>query len=395
MKKRLTEEWIRSSEFEKLEVLHRELEVYDTRDPGLVLRVRKSGKRFFYLYRDRGRSKTRIGEWPLYSVADARRLIEAKRKKAAPPKRSTITLAEYFDREYRAAYELHNKSGKALANLSKLMQKFGEVRLKNISAEDVDSWRRVRRREGIQPSTINRQVAALSALLNTAIPKYLSTNSLASLKTLRQETEHRVRYLGEAEEKQLRAALAERDKARVKARRRGNEHRAARGYELKDDLSNYAYSDHLTPMVLLSINTGLRQAETFSLEWRDIKDGFVTVRSSIAKSGRTRRVPLNAESTAVLSRWGEQSGSRGFVFQSSAGGKFDNVRRAWTSMIKAAEIEDFRWHDMRHHFASQLVMRGASLMVVKELLGHADLKTTMRYAHLAPGHLKEAVELLS
>ncbi len=64
------------------------------------------------------------------------------------------------------------------------------------------------------------------------------------------------------------------------------------------------------------------------------------------------------------------------------------VRTSFESAVAAARLDDFRFHDCRHHFASWFVMRGGSLQALKELLGHADLKMTLRYAHLSPDHLR-------
>jgi site-specific recombinase XerD len=83
-----------------------------------------------------------------------------------------------------------------------------------------------------------------------------------------------------------------------------------------------------------------------------------------------------------------------YVFCDSQGRRFYEVKRSFVTACRKASIEGFRFHDLRHTFASQLVMRGASLKAV-ELLGHSDLKMTMRYAHLSHEHLRDSVNLLS
>ena len=72
----------------------------------------------------------------------------------------------------------------------------------------------------------------------------------------------------------------------------------------------------------------------------------------------------------------------------------NNVKKAWLAVLRDAGIENFRWHDMRHDFASQLVMKDIDLNTVRELMGHSDLKMTLRYAHLAPDNKLRAVEVL-
>ena len=97
----------------------------------------------------------------------------------------------------------------------------------------------------------------------------------------------------------------------------------------------------------------------------------------------------------MLEHWRIVSGnSRGLVFCNQEGKKFTDVKKAWGAIKEAAKIKNFRWHDMRHHFASRLVMEGVDLNTVRELLGHADIKMTLRYAHLAPEHKARAVEKL-
>jgi integrase len=84
----------------------------------------------------------------------------------------------------------------------------------------------------------------------------------------------------------------------------------------------------------------------------------------------------------------------GLLFKERGGGAWGQIRTAFERAVAKAGLRDFRFHDLRHTAASHLVMRGASLSDVKEILGHSDMKMTMRYAHLSPAHLRRAVDKL-
>ena len=149
-------------------------------------------------------------------------------------------------------------------------------------------------------------------------------------------------------------------------------------------------------MILLFLHTGLRRGEVFNLTWADVDLGRanLTVRGTGAKSQQTRHVPLNTEALAVLKGWRDQTKSDDLIFPGKNGERFNNIRRSWAGVLDAAKISGFRLHDLRHTFASRLVMAGVDLNTVRELLGHSDYAMTLRYAHLAPEHKAAAVARL-
>ena len=115
------------------------------------------------------------------------------------------------------------------------------------------------------------------------------------------------------------------------------------------------------------------------------------VRLEITKSGRRREVPLNGPADAVLARRASSGKPEGLVFGTRS---WDAFRKAWEGAVEAAQLDDFRFHDLRHTFAAWAVQRGATLLELKEILGHHSLAMVTRYAHLAPEHLRTAVSRL-
>jgi integrase len=148
------------------------------------------------------------------------------------------------------------------------------------------------------------------------------------------------------------------------------------------------FGNHLTPAVLLWMNTGLRRGELLKLRWGsvDFNRRLLTVEGGHAKSRQTRHVPMNEEATDLLQRWRDQSTSKPRVFEVSTG-----FRTAWRHILKRASISRFRWHDLRHYLASRLVQRGVPLNTVRDLLGYSSVAMSLRYAHLAPDQRREAV----
>ena len=117
----------------------------------------------------------------------------------------------------------------------------------------------------------------------------------------------------------------------------------------------------------------------------------LTIRGDSTKAGDTRHIPLNTEALAALEHWKKQKLDSDRVFPIAT-----SFKTAWAALLKEGKITTrFRWHDLRHHFASLLVQAGVPLNTVRELLGHGSLAMTLRYAHLAPDQKREAVDKLN
>ena len=252
--------------------------------------------------------------------------------------------------------------------------------------------------QGKTPNTVNRIYTNFRASLSKAEEwELIDVHPLRKMKPLKTPENTRVRYLRPDEETRLRQALDEREERKRAERRSANAWRNERGYQLYPDPKDLAFMDHLKPMILLSMNTGMRKGEVFKLTWSnvDFKMKQLTVAAPTAKNGKVRHIPLNSEALDLLIEWKLQDlKDSKYVFANKDGVPFDNVKKGWAKILKAAQIDDFRWHDLRHHFASKLVMAGVNLNTVRDLLGHSSYAMTLRYAHLSAGHKAEAVELL-
>jgi len=387
-------------------------DVYDTKQGGLVLRLRPSGSHTWRLLLGRGRWHT-LGALDDLTPEEARGLARRVRGEvskaralgqhdpAAARRRAdkAPTFAAFIDKHYQPWAERHRKTGGEQA--ARLRAIFGPTfkgkRLDRVTPFDVERWRSARLKAGISKATTNRDLNTLKAALRLAVRwKLFDVYPLADVKAAKVDTAGRVRFLLPDEEARLRKALDARDQARRAERDRGNVWRRDRGYA---EWPAYGtYTDHLTPIVLLALNTGLRRGELFNLRWRDVDAGraVLTVAGEGAKSGQTRHVPLNSEALDVLRTWAGETtpDPAAYVFPGLDGSRLEDIKGAWLPLIKAANVSGFTFHDCRHTFASKLVQAGVDLNTVRELLGHADLTMTLRYAHLAPEHKAAAVAKL-
>jgi integrase len=384
----------------------KQYDVRDTKIPGFIIRVNPTGKMFYVCQYKRGR-RINLGRVGVITPAQARDkalAILGDVAKGIDPsdvkhKKQKLTLKEFIENEYTPWVIEHRKVGqRTLNHISRcFLEPFGNKPLTDLTPILLDQWRTQRLKAGMSTETVNRDIATFKAAISKAVLwGYIATNPLERLKLLKSDRSIKVRYLSSDEEKRLRETLITREEKIKTDRANANKWRRERGYELYKELQRFEFADHMRPMILLSINTGLRQGEVFSLKWENVnfERSLLTIEGAYAKSGKTRHIPLNSEAKSVLKLWQEQSNNSDFVFPSINNQPFNTVKKSWRAIRDTANLKNFRWHDMRHHFASRLVMAGVDLNTVRELLGHSDLAMTLRYAHLAPEHKANAVEKL-
>lgn len=382
--------------------------VHDTHLPGFFIRVLPSGHMSYMVTWGRNKNAT-LGRVSVLTLDQARKeagryltdahehgeplaITQGRRGSATP------SLRQFIDDTYMPWFRAHHRGDeKTLYNLDNNFDTIMPQRLDAITGRDLELLRTGWLNAGNKPSTANRKMGSISGVFSRAVDwDYLPSSPLDKIKPLKVDTKGQVRYLSKDETRNLRNALEVREHRACLERDSANQWRAERNKVLFPDLKKLAFTDHLKPMILVSLNTGMRRGELFSLTWPmvNFQTKTITIGGDTAKTSETRHIPMNAEVFSTLKAWKDQSGESAFVFPGLEGGRMEDVKSAWLKLLKEACITGFRWHDMRHDFASRLVMAGVPLNTVRDLLGHTDIKMTLRYAHLAPDVKAAAVELI-
>jgi len=390
--------------------------VWDTEIKGFNVRVTPKGKKLYvFTYRHQGIQKEFTIDQHGNVTADEARTIAKKqagliadgvdvqsekiKDKAEAKVAQSSTLIAFVDGRYGLWASARLKSwSMSKQTVKRDFKHLLHKPLGDISQWDMQKWSSEASKAKLKPSTVNRRVAIIKGIVSKAHEwGVIRENVLRGMKAIKTDNKARVRYLSESEENQLRHSL---DVRQEKQRLERTNHIAwckARSIDKSTELKG-KFTDYLMPMVLLVINTGMRRGELFDLHWTDVdfKTKVVTIEGLTTKNGKTRHLPMNDEAFSVLLAWRNKSDSMSLVFPSPiTGERLNNIKRSWGGVIEMAKIKNFRFHDLRHHFASQLVMAGVDLNTVRELLGHSDIATTLRYAHLAPEHKAAAVAMLN
>jgi integrase len=315
-----------------------------------------------------------------------RRLQEAKDADAH-------TLRSFVDDVYANYAELHQRAG--IAAVKRLKGAFSDLldrKIDSISADDITAWRDQLRKKGRTPQTANRYMDDLRSSMNYALEQgVIVTHPFDALpkkkRRLKTEDDKRVRYLGQRDDHEN---IKDEDGNKIGERAR-----------LLKALDTAGLPKYMASLVLLALHTGMRRGELFKLKWPDVdfRQRHIRLKAVNTKSNKTRYAYLNDVTDKLLREWrkGQENvlNIDGLVFPNPVTGKpLTTIKRAWKTVVTNAQLQDFRLHDCRHDFASQLVTKGVPLYTVAELLGHSGVEITQRYAHLAPQHKADAVSLL-
>ncbi len=373
--------------------------------------TKRNGKKREYWYIDyviNGKHKWEsVGRVGVVSKSDAKRLFELRKSeilqgKLMSSKNMVIPSFSEFAIEYLEYAKGNKKSwDRDECALKSLVPFFGNHKLDEINPLQIEKYKLLRKKT-VSQRTINIELSLLRRMFNLAISWEKCSSSPMTRVNFYKEEPSKERILTKEEESDL----------------------------LKSS------PDHIKPILLTALNTGMRYGEILNLTWNDIdfESGYIHVRKS--KTGTDREIPVNdllynelksiksvkvigkSIGTSVISEGKSQQCqtpkyvnplvskavgftsvgvqvpprpySQVFTYRNKP---LKDIRTAFKSACKRADIKNLRFHDLRHTSATRMIETGASIVAVSRILGHADLKTTMRYAH-PENSLKDAVENL-
>ncbi len=277
-------------------------------------------------------------------------------------------LFEKFVNRYLEEYSKPNKRSwkKDITSTNALLKFFHGKVLSQISSWQVERYKAQRQKEisrlgkEISKASVNRELACLKTMFNKSIDwGIVSTNPVRKVK-LFPEKPNILRVVSDSEFQRV--------------------------------YSNA--SEFLKPILIVAMNTGMRKSEILNLKWEDVnfKDGYLIVRES--KNNDSRIIPMNKVLMETIKSV-KNNNSNEYLFSHGNEAPAKTFKTAFNAAIRRAGIERFRFHDLRHTFASNLVMAGVDIVTVQELMGHKDITMTKRYSHPTPEHKKQAVEKLN
>lgn len=284
-----------------------------------------------------------------------KKLTEAAEYKYFPERRNQkTTFKEAADRYWKLHASTSKGASKAKYVIDSLIKKFGSQRLDQIKTTDIQACYNKKLKE-TSPSTANRNFSVIRSIFNKAIAWDMFQGPNPCNKVSRKkENPARMRFLTKDEIK----LLLDKAPSNIKA------------------------------ILACALMTGMRRGEILNLTWNDVdlKNGIIYIRDS--KSGKPREIPMIPQLIEVFKGLRR---CKGKIFKI----KIECLRKRYNKLLDMLGIKDFCFHTLRHSFASQFVMNGGDLTILKSILGHSTMDLTLRYAHLAPDHIKKEIQVIN
>lgn len=329
---------------------------------GNVYWMRYAGLDGKIIFESTGSDKFKVAETMLIDRKDA-----VKKGNQPDTKRIEPHTFRELAEQYKAWMQgRHRSADSKRYRIDIITAHFGNLPLAHINTLAVERYQTIVIKKGMKPATVNKHISIIKAMIKKAVDwNMASDDTLKSVRAVKMLTENnkRLRFISHEECRALIDACTKR-------------------------------IAHLKPVIVTALNTGMRKEEILSLKWEqlDLKHGFILIDRT--KNGERREIPLN-DTLQNTFRGMQRRLDVPWVFYDPFDGKrYNSVKHSFKEACRRAGIVDFRFHDLRHTFASHLCMAGVDLKTVQELLGHKTLTMTLRYAHLAPGHKRKAVDIL-
>ena len=349
---------------------------FDERITGFVIEVRPNGGMTYAF-----RYKDEYGRQRQLKIGNATDITFAEARKEAQRVKGRVSVGKNPAEERKAARAIPTLNELALRYLEfargdkkshdiderylrlHLLPRFGKLHLNQLRQEEIVEWLNGKVKAGYAQATVNRWQVILSHMMRLAkqwgVPG-AETNPLTGVR--QKDPNNRVeRYLSPAETQRLKQAVDESPNRMLK---------------------------YIVALLLL---TGCRKRELLDAKWDEVDLDRKVWRIPTSKTGKPRHVPLSDDAIGVLRSIPRIASGTYIVPNSKSGKPFRSIFNSWDSARRAARVPDVRIHDLRHSAASNLVNSGHSLYVVAKVLGHAQTRTTERYAHLDNGVLLNAV----
>ncbi|MDE3179711.1 MAG: site-specific integrase [Acidobacteriota bacterium] len=289
------------------------------------------------------------------------------------------TLVDRYWDEYGSRKKSHDRER---AIVQGIRDALGQFFVREVDGTAIDRWyRSLTDEQGLAPGTAVRHFTVMHHMMKKASTIWSKETGIdrnpADLVEISRPDDQRERYLGKEEMHRLKKCLDQ------KRYRKNSAYRSGYGSEINRTFYR------LRLIVLIALTTGMRMAEILGLRWSDLfySEEVIAVRAKL-KRGKVRYVPLSPELAREFRSYPATAGEdRIFPPKLRAKGERQRVERSFRTVLRMAGIENFRFHDLRHTFASWYMMNGGDLYELAKILGHANIRMTERYAKLAKSHL--------